>query len=104
MNEYESRLFDAIIEELSGSYGTFDIDVQDGNVSIEVKGDYKREYTRDTDYYSGTGGYTTTYAELNIKKCNVHEYTEDGEEIHQSCIEIDIDNVRSYIEDYMYNY
>ena len=92
MNELELMVFDEIRGYISGGYGNFDISVERNDVFIDISGIYEWYFTRDTDYYSGTGECTTTHALVDIKSCDIN-----GD------AEFDINKVVNLIEDYMYN-
>lgn len=92
MNELESKVFDEIRGAIHGGYGDFDISVESNDVFIDVSGIYEWYFTRDTDYYSGTGECKTTHALVDIKNIEIN-----GD------VDFDINKIVNYIEDYMYN-
>ena len=92
MNELELQVFDEIRESISGTFGRFDVSVENEEVLIDVTGVYEWQYEQDLDYHTGTGEYTTIHALVEITSCDV-----------QGDVDFDIDKVVNYVEDYMYN-
>ena len=92
----EDRIADAIydaIRRVGENEGRFDIEVEDGDITIQVEGRFEQDGYVEDDYFNGTGGYVATH---------VLVYIEDVTEFDQECNEIvpvtDYDKVCSLVE------
>ena len=79
MTQIENIISDAILDAATESEGYFDIEIEDGENTINVRGYYETDGYCEDDYFSGTGAWVTTYCNVSI--IEVTAYNEDGDEI-----------------------
>ena len=90
MTQIENLISDAILDAATESEGYFDIDIEDGEDTINVRGCYEIDGYREDDYFNGTGAWVTTYCNVSI--IEVTAYNEDGDEITYNINETDVEN------------
>lgn len=78
----EERIADAIydgIQRTSGNEGHFNVEVEDGDITIQVDGRFEIDGYTEDDYLNGTGGYVVTSVYVYIEDAT--EFDQDGNEI-----------------------
>lgn len=99
MKSVSEKIAEAIAENIDGSEGRFDLDVElDENTFVTVSGWYEFDGYREDDYFNGTGAWVTTYARVSVDACEVCAYDENGDEV-PTTIEIDTAEIERFVED-----
>ena len=98
MKELETKLAEAIYDAIRAkgeSEGNFNVEVEDGDLSINVDGFFETDGYCENDYFNGTGAYVNTRAYVSISDVNIYDQ-EKGEE---SDADIDFAKVERLVEE-----
>lgn len=93
MQAINETIANAIVESIDGSNGTFSVEVEIGNTTVQVEGSYKIDGYREDDYFNGTGAFVVTSAYCFID--SVEAYDEAGDEVEIDC---DLKEIESYVK------
>ena len=89
-----AEIYDAI-SRTGENDGEFDVEVEDGDITIQVKGSFEQDGYSEDDYFNGTGAYIITHAYVYIE--DVTEIDQDGNETMTDTDFDEVCNITEYL-------